>query len=195
MKALSFARLFQIATPLFSALLLASFLGLPSLSAADLDLDTNGMPLVMPGYASLEGYRLSEPGSQTPLTSRFLEVITVVGEIDPPYSTGDDRIDLVNPEYNEKGLREYMGETPGLVTATMTIWIEEVNKTDNKVQLWESVFVRCYNNDKKEDATHYCDTTPWKAQPGFNDIVPEQNPFGEWKKIPKHAEKTTKTGD
>ncbi len=189
------ARLIADSRPAFFKLLVLGALSVPAIALAETALDANGLPMVMPGYASLEGYRMTEPGSQAPLTSRFLEVITVEGEIDAPYAQGDDRIDLVNPEYNEKGLREYMAETPGLVTATMTVFIEEINKTDNKVQLWERVFVRCYNNDKKEDATHYCDTTPWKAQPGFNDIVPEQNPFGEWKKVPKHAVKTTKTGD
>lgn len=145
--------------------------------------ETSSMPLVMPGYASLEGFRLTAPGGMQPLSQRHIEVIAVVGEVDPPFADGDDRIDLTNPEYNEPRFKELMNGTPGMVTATMTIWIEEQVPTDNKIQVWEKVLVRVFNADKKEDATHYCDSSLWKAQPGFVDLTPEQLQFGTWQSI------------
>jgi hypothetical protein len=141
------------------------------------------MPLVMPGFASLTGFYLTEPDSDLPLTTRHIEVITLVGEVDPPFVEGDDRIDLVNPEYNELRFKQLMDADPGMVTASLTIFIEEPDPLDNRVQLWETVFVRVYNAEDKLEATHYCDTGPWKTQPGFIDLTPELIRFGEWKPI------------
>jgi hypothetical protein len=120
-----------------------------------------------------------------PLTQRHIEVITVVGEVDPPFAIGDDRIDLVNPEYNEARFKNLMNGDPGMVAATMTIFIEERDPTDNRIQVWEQVIVRVYNAEEKEKATHYCDSTPWKAQPGFFDLTPEQVQFSAWRPIEK----------
>jgi len=146
----------------------------------------DSMPLVMPGYASLMDFHLKAPGGEQPLTQRHIEVITVAGEVDPPFTDGDDRVDLVNPEYNEPRFKELMNADPGMVTATMTVFIEELNPTDNKVQVWEQVIVRVYDADQKDKAAHYCDSTPWKAQPGFFDLTPEHIQFGPWRAIEKH---------
>lgn len=145
--------------------------------------DSASMPLMMPGYASLTDFHLTAPGSDKPLTARHIEVITVVGEVDPPFADGDDRIDLTNPEYNEPRYKALLDEDPGLIAATMTVFIEEANPADNKVQLWETVIVRVYDADDKTEATHYIDSTPWKTQPGFIDLTPEMIQFGEWKPI------------
>jgi len=144
-----------------------------------------GMPMVLPGYAQLEGFTLTEPGGMKPLTHRHIEVITVTGEVDPPFADGDDRIQTVNPEYNEPRFKELMNQFPGLVKATMTVFVEEPDASDTRVQLWEQVIVRVYDSEDKDTARHYCDTTPWKAQPGFNDITPKQVQFGAWKSIKK----------
>lgn len=152
------------------------------------------MPLVMPGYAGLEGFKLTVPGGTAPLTQRHVEVVIVEGEVDPPYADGDDRIDLVNTEYNEPRFKELMNANPGMVTATMTVFIEEKNPKDNKIQVWETVMVRVYNADQKAQATHYCDTTTWKAQPGFLDVTPEQVQFGPWRPIEKPKAKSKPNG-
>jgi hypothetical protein len=144
-----------------------------------------GPPLVMPGFAMLTGFHLMAPGGKHPLTQRHIEVITVTGEVDPPFTNGDDRLDLVNPEYNEPRFKDLMNGDPGLVTASMTIWIEETKPEDNKVQAFERIIVRVYDAEDKDKAKHYCDTTPWKAQPGFIDLTPELVQFGEWKAIDK----------
>jgi len=164
---------------LFPVLLLAQEAA-PAASAGD-----PPMPLVMPGFASLTGFQLTAPGGMQPLTQRHIEVITVVGEVDPPFVEGDDRIDLVNPEYNEARFKDLMNAQPGMVTASMTVFIEEVNPTDNRVQLWEKVIVRVYNAEQKTKATHYCDSSLWKTQPGFVDLTPEQIQFSPWHTIKK----------
>jgi hypothetical protein len=143
-------------------------------------------PTILHGYSRLEGFTLKAPGSDKPLTQRHIEVITVVGEVDPPFSEGDDRIQMVNPEYNYPRFKDLMNANPGMVTATMTVFVEEPNTTDDRVQLWEWVMVRVYDSEDKNSAKHYCDTTTWKAQPGFNDLTPAQIQFGEWKTIKRH---------
>lgn len=146
----------------------------------------NSLPLVLPGYAQLEGFSLKAPSGDKPLTKRHIEVITLQGEVDPPFSEGDDRIQTVNPEYNLPRFKDLMNSSPGMVKATMTVFVEEANPADTRIQLWEMVFVRVYDAESKDEATFYCDTTPWKAQPGFNDITPKQVQFGAWKPIKKH---------
>jgi len=141
-------------------------------------------PMFLHGFASLEGFRLMDPWGEGPLTTRHIEVITVVGEVDPPYADGDDRIQTVNPEYNYPRYKNLMNENPGMVTASFTIFVEEPNPDDERVQLWETVVVRVYNAENKDDATFYCDTTPWKTQPGFSNLTAQQVQFGEWKPMP-----------
>ncbi len=160
-------------------------LGIAAEDAAQAPAPAPTMPLVLPGYAQLEGFTLQEPGSDKPLTKRHIEVITVVGEADPPFATGDDRIQTVNPEYNEPRFKEWMNSNPGMVKATMTVFVEEPNAEDTRIQLWEMVIIRVYDAEKKEEARHWCDTTPWKAQPGFNDLTPKMIQFGPWKPIKK----------
>jgi hypothetical protein len=145
----------------------------------------SSMPMVLPGYAQLEGFTLKEPNSDLPLMHRHIEVITVVGDVDPPFVDGDDRVQTVNPEYNEPRFKALMNQFPGMVKATMTVFVEEPSASDTRIQLWEQVIVRVFDAEEKESAKHYCDTTPWKAQPGFNDITPKQVQFGAWKAIKK----------
>ena len=143
-------------------------------------------PTILHGYARLEGFFLKTPGSDKPLTQRHIEVITVVGDVDPPFVDGDDRIQMVNPEYNYPRFKSLMNSNPGMVTATMTVFVEEPSATDDRVQLWERVMVRVFDSEDKGTAKHYCDTTIWKALPGFNDLTPEQVQFGAWKPIKRH---------
>jgi hypothetical protein len=147
---------------------------------------TQDLPLVMPGYASLTSdFHLNTPDGSGPLMERHIEVISVYGEIDPPFTEGNDKLDLTNPEYNLDRYKNLMNSDPGMVAATMTVFYEEPDSLDNRVQLWERIIVRIYNADIKEEATHYIDSTPWKTQPGFVDITPEMLQFTEWKALSK----------
>lgn len=144
------------------------------------------LPDMMDGFAHYQYYYLNDPVTGQPLTSRYIEMITVVGDVDAPGSNGDDRVQNLSEDFNSERERNYMNENPGLVQALVTILVAKANPADTTVQLWESVIMRVYNNDDKSKATHWIDTTPWEAQPGFWTITPEVVPIGEWKKIQKN---------
>jgi hypothetical protein len=72
---------------------------------------------------------------------------------------------------------------PGTIAATFTIFAEEKNTEDNKVQVWESIIIRVYNKINKDEATHYCDSSLWKTQPGFYSLTSDFLTFSNWKII------------
>ncbi|MCA9784932.1 MAG: hypothetical protein H6678_14520 [Candidatus Delongbacteria bacterium] len=144
------------------------------------------MPDMMDGFAHFQHYQLTDPVTHEPLMSRYIEMIVVNGEIDPPYTDGDDRIQDLSQDFNSQRERDYMNENPGLVQALVTVIVAKGVPDDTTVQLWEKVMMRVYNNDDKDKATHYIDTEPWESQPGFWTITPNEAPVGEWKKIHKN---------
>ena len=119
-------------------------------------------------------------------TLTVVMLVVVNGEIDPPYTDGDDRIQDLSQDFNSQRERDYMNENPGLVQALVTVIVAKGVPDDTTVQLWEKVMMRVYNNDDKDKATHYIDTEPWESQPGFWTITPNEAPVGEWKKIHKN---------
>jgi hypothetical protein len=144
------------------------------------------LPDMMDGFAHYQYYYLNDPVTGQPLTSRYIEMITVVGEVDPPGVQGDDRVQNLSEDFNSERERNYMNENPGLVQALVTVIVAKSNPADTTVQLWERVIMRVYNNDDKSKATHWIDTVPWEAQPGFWTITPEVVAIGEWNKIQKN---------
>lgn len=140
-------------------------------------------PAFLHGYAATEGIYLNDPVTDKPLVNRYIEVITVVGDPDPPFDMKDDRVQTVNPEYNSAPFLEMSALDPGLINATFTIFVEEPNPEDERVQLWETIMIRVYNALDKESATHYCDSSLWKTQAGFYNLNDQFIHFSAWKEI------------
>jgi len=144
---------------------------------------TRGKPAFMDGFCHFLEYRLQDPVTDEPLASRHIEIIIVNGDVDPPYSDGDDRIQDVTQDFNSERERKWMNMNPGLIEALFTIFVEKTVPDDTRAQLWEKVILRIYNNDEKELATHYVDSEIWECQPGFISMTPDLCPMGSWRKI------------
>lgn len=184
---------FSLATRMGFAVVLGLMLGVspvlaedPATDPAKPDNDKVFLPDMMDGFAHFEQYILNDPVTGKPLGSRYIEIIVVNGEVDPPYANGDDRVQNLSEDFNQERERAYMNENPGLVMALVTILVARSNPSDTTVQLWEKIIMRVYNNDDKEKATHWIDTVPWESQPGFWTITPDVVAIGEWKKIQKN---------
>ncbi len=141
------------------------------------------LPMVMDGFCEFTKYHLNDPVTKAPLTSRFIEIVVVNGEVDPPYQLVDDRIQQVNLEMNSDHHRSFLATTPGLIDAMVTVFVAKQITDDEKVQIWESILLRVFNDDDKAKATHYIDTAVHEAQGGFYEMRSSISPFGEWKEI------------
>jgi hypothetical protein len=146
-------------------------------------LGSRPLPMVMDGFCEFTKYQLLDPVTEAPLISRFIEIVVVNGEVDAPFSDGDDRIQTMNLEFNSARNRSIMAMTPGSIEALVTVFVAKTVADDEKVQVWEQMLLRVYNDDDKAKATHYIDTAAHEAQPGFYEMREALSPFGEWLKI------------
>ncbi len=145
-------------------------------------------PKSSPGFDGLcqfgEIY-LNDPETGAPLTGRYLELIIVNGEVDLPFATdGDDVVQERNEFYNTGRHKSYLNSMPGLIDILATVRMEKTVPTDNRVQVWENVIVRVFNNDDPELATYYTDSQLWECQPGFNSVNGDMVSFSDWKPLP-----------
>lgn len=135
---------------------------------------------MMDGFCHFQGFYLNDPVTSQPLLSRYVEIIIVNGEVDPPFSEGDDHVQENNDFYNTGSHRNWLNRNPGLIEAMVTVRAERPDDSDNRCQLWEHVILRAFNSDDKLTATHYVDSELWECPPGYLSVTPEQLKMGEW---------------
>lgn len=145
--------------------------------------ESNETMAMMDGFCHFQGFHLNDPLTGKPLTGRYVEIIIVNGEIDPPFVEGDDRVQESNEFYNSGSHKNWLNNNPGLVEAMVTVRVEKIDPADDRCQLWESVILRAYNNDDKFAATHYIDSELWECPPGYVSVTPDQIVMGEWQPV------------
>ncbi len=138
---------------------------------------------MMDGFCHFQGFYLDDPITQQPLTERYVEIVIIKGEIDPPFTEGDDHVQDYNDFYNTGSHRAWLDGKPGLVEVMVTTRAEKPNPDDDRCQLWENVIFRVFNANDKLAATHYLDSELYECPPGFMTITPDQLKMGEWKPV------------
>ena len=140
---------------------------------------------IMDGFCHFRQIFLNDPITGEPLEERYLQVIIVNGEVDPPFAeNGDDRVQERNEYYNTGHHKEYLNSNPGAVDIMATVRTERPNAEDDRVQLWEKVIVRVFNSNDPELATHYTDSQLWECMPGFQAVTQEDITFQDWQPLP-----------